>query len=1001
MDGRAGVRRKAPFFQKSLVFLGIKERYLVRVFTQPTVPLSGDSALITRTHAAATLLSAGLVAGATSLVIAQDAAAPSSADLFKKGMTLLDSGSEKEARETLLRVDALQLPEADRAAYFAALKRVEPKPAVAAVAGEVEKPAKAEAVAPAKEEPSVGEAPAVKPPVKSPAGGDALADARSQDQAALVAAGDDAMAKHLYTKAAQSYAKAHDLAPDDVVIAGKLASAQSAQSKHSGSALAVDLMRYDVEHQRTLAQFKSDMEDGKTRLAARDYAGANNMASAARAHANQGREWLAVSEFDAMQAEVNAFVASIDADSLQRTLEGQRDKDFGAKRDAAAQASADKAARVNQLLVTARALQRNGQNAQALNAAQQALAADPGNMAADLLTEILRDELYLRESDRLLKDKANHTATLGLENREAVIPYTDLINYPTDWPQMSQRRIAAATGVSIESDVDRNTRHLLDEHIVDASFTGDSLEAALNYVRDTTGVNMVVLWGAIETAGVRRDRAITQPLKRVSAAQLLKIVLENVSSDLEGESRLGYAVENGIVKVATRKELKNNTVENIYDIHDLLVQIPQFTDAPNFSLTSALSSSGGGGGGGGASIFGDTAAAPDAIDDNKVVEDLINRIKDHVGTRSEWDDNLSVISSYRSQLMVKTTPENHRALAKLLEAFRQTRSVQISVESRFLFVDNNFLEEFGVDLDLTLPGNNGLSPISVQQGHAPTQNGGGSGMTARPSGSLTPAAFKSSSGAQPQALTLGASYLNDLQVDLLVTATQAHRTGITLTAPRITFFNGQRAYVLVGRQVSFVSSLTPVQNTGSATPTISTVQAGVVLDVEGTASADRRYVTLTLRPSLANLKDPIRQLEIRSARPQNNNVNNNGGVGGLLGGSSDTLDTGIVLGVIETPELELTQIRTSVSIPDRGTLMTGGQRLISETQVEAGVPVLSKIPLIDRLFANSSQVKDERTLLILIKPTIILQNEEEESRWPGGPQDWSAFNVVAQPVEAR
>ncbi len=955
--------------------------------------------MITRTHAAATLLSAGLVAGATSLVIAQDATAPSSADLYKKGVDLLDSGSATEAREALLRVDPLQLPEVDRAAYFAALKRAESKPAVVApVEPEASKPEVSaetpEAVAPATEAPAA-------------AGGDALANGRAQDQAALVAAGDAAMAKKLYAQAAQKYAKAHDLAPDDAVIAGKLAAAQSAQSSRSGSALAVDLQRYDVEHQRVLSQFKADMEDGKARLAARDYAGASNMASSARAHANQGREWLSVSEFDAMQASVSAFVTSIDADALQRTLEGQIDKDFGAKRDAAAQASADKAARVNQLLITARALQRNGQNAQALNAAEQALAADPGNMAAEMLTEMLRDELYLRKSDYLLKQKANHTGTLALESREAVIPYTDLINYPTDWPQMSQRRIAAATGVSIESDVDRNTRHLLDEKIIEtAAFNGDSLETALNFVRDATGVNMVVLWGAIETAGVRRDRAITQPLKRVSAAQLLKIVLENVSSDLEGESRLDYAIENGIVKVATRKELKNNTVENVYDIHDLLVQIPQFTDAPDFSLTSALSAGGGaGGGGGGASIFGDTAAAPDAIDENKMVEDLITRVKEHVGTRSEWDDNLSVISSYRSQLMVKTTPENHRALAKLLEAFRQTRSVQISVESRFLFVDNNFLEEFGVDVDMTFAGKKGLSPISVQQGHAPTQSGGGSGMAARPSGSLTPAPFKDGDSV-PQALTLGASYLNDLQVDLLVTATQAHRTGITLTAPRITFFNGQRAYVLVGRQVSFVSSLTPIQNTGSATPTVSSVQAGVVLDVEGTASADRRYVTLTLRPSLANLKDPIRQLEIRSARPQNNiNGQNNGGglgggLGGLLGGD-DPLDTGIVLGVIETPELELTQIRTSVSIPDRGTLMTGGQRLISESQVEAGVPVLSKIPLIDRLFANSTQVKDERTLLILIKPTIILQNEEEESRWPGGPQDWSAFNVVAQPVEAR
>jgi len=41
------------------------------------------------------------------------------------------------------------------------------------------------------------------------------------------------------------------------------------------------------------------------------------------------------------------------------------------------------------------------------------------------------------------------------------------------------------------------------------------------------------------------------------------------------------------------------------------------------------------------------------------------------------------------------------------------------------------------------------------------------------------------------------------------------------------------------------------------------------------------------------------------------------------------------------------------------------------------VPVLSKIPILGRLFGNRSIVKDQRILLILVKPTIILQEERE------------------------
>jgi type II secretory pathway component GspD/PulD (secretin) len=72
-----------------------------------------------------------------------------------------------------------------------------------------------------------------------------------------------------------------------------------------------------------------------------------------------------------------------------------------------------------------------------------------------------------------------------------------------------------------------------------------------------------------------------------------------------------------------------------------------------------------------------------------------------------------------------------------------------------------------------------------------------------------------------------------------------------------------------------------------------------------------------------------------------------------------------------------------VSVPDKGTLLLGGQRLVGEIEKESGVPVLSKIPIINRLFTNRSKVRDEKTLLILIKPTIIIQGEEEEKLFPG------------------
>jgi type II secretory pathway component GspD/PulD (secretin) len=45
--------------------------------------------------------------------------------------------------------------------------------------------------------------------------------------------------------------------------------------------------------------------------------------------------------------------------------------------------------------------------------------------------------------------------------------------------------------------------------------------------------------------------------------------------------------------------------------------------------------------------------------------------------------------------------------------------------------------------------------------------------------------------------------------------------------------------------------------------------------------------------------------------------------------------------------------------------------------METATPVLSKLPLVGRLFRNRSMVKDQKVLLILVRPTIILEEEAD------------------------
>jgi type II secretory pathway component GspD/PulD (secretin) len=233
-------------------------------------------------------------------------------------------------------------------------------------------------------------------------------------------------------------------------------------------------------------------------------------------------------------------------------------------------------------------------------------------------------------------------------------------------------------------------------------------------------------------------------------------------------------------------------------------------------------------------------------------------------------------------------------------------------------------------------------------------------------------------------LALSGTYLDNFGVQFLLRATQAAQSTTLLTAPRLTLFNGQRAYVAVTRVTAYVSDLEPVvaQNAVAFNPTVALFPSGVVLDVQATVSADRKYVTLTLRPTLTTL---LQLLPFTFQTAEAANAGGGGTTQPVTGGNTGIISVGgtnPAAGTIQTPIFQLTQVRTTVSVPDGGTLLLGGQTLAGEVEREAGVPVLSKIPFLKRLFTNRSMAKDEQVLLILVKPTIVISREQEQRQFP-------------------
>jgi len=64
-------------------------------------------------------------------------------------------------------------------------------------------------------------------------------------------------------------------------------------------------------------------------------------------------------------------------------------------------------------------------------------------------------------------------------------------------------------------------------------------------------------------------------------------------------------------------------------------------------------------------------------------------------------------------------------------------------------------------------------------------------------------------------------------------------------------------------------------------------------------------------------------------------------------------------------------------VPDGGTVLLGGLKTLAEGRNEFGPPVLSKIPYINRLFRNQAFGREAQSIMILVTPRIIINEEIE------------------------
>ena len=181
------------------------------------------------------------------------------------------------------------------------------------------------------------------------------------------------------------------------------------------------------------------------------------------------------------------------------------------------------------------------------------------------------------------------------------------------------------------------------------------------------------------------------------------------------------------------------------------------------------------------------------------------------------------------------------------------------------------------------------------------------------------------------------------------------------------FFVTNVSIVQLNGQLAFVPSANPIP-TGSVT-----------LTVQAVISADRRFVRMSLVPNLTNLASaniPLFPI-VTPIFPIFE--------GGFQGPPI------LFTQFIQQPTFNNIMIMTTVNVPDGGTVLLGGLKRLSEGRNEFGPPVLSKIPYLDRLFKNVGYGRETESLMMMVTPHIII-NEEEEFRQTGVQSNPQSFN---------
>ena len=669
------------------------------------------------------------------------------------------------------------------------------------------------------------------------------------------------------------------------------------------------------------------------------------------------------------------------------------------------------------------------------------------------------------------------------------MPFVGPIEFPEthDWEDLTKSRARlAAEGRSQMSPAEMKIKSNLSNQI-EARYRNQPLAEVLDDLAKQAKVPIHVDLIGLESESVGTDTPVTISLDQtISLKSALKLLLEPLHLD--------YVIRDEVLKITSPQLVQGEVYSVSYPVADLVIPIPNFS-SDNLGITGALqdgydrmspmrakveigptpagitngmgtsptTSTGssnpnvlgqlqGGSVGGGSSAVPSLAGTGGGQAD---FQSLIELITQTVGPTT-WNTvgGPGAVMPFQTNLslVVSQTQEIHEEIADLLDQLRRLQDLQVTIEVRFITLDDAFAERIGVDFDFNIQTgvNQPLNMTAIPQPGGGSANPFSRGITASPGGpsqligldltGVPGVSLGSQTGGQQAtgvqqggqqggqqspgffslpfrqgsfdqakapslpggisdftlastAANFGFAILSDIEAYFLIQAAQGNTRGNIMQAPKVTLFNGQNAFVSDTTQRPFVTSVIPVVGDFAAAqqPVITVLSEGTSVNVQAVVSSDRRFVRLTLVPFFSEIGqvdefqfEGERSTSAKSSDEQQGTQADTGGVlpfqPGLSFQQQGSAETAFSSNgtTIQQPTFSFTTVTTTVSVPDGGTVLMGGIKRMQEGRNEYGVPVLSKIPYINRLFKNVGVARRTQSLMLMVTPRIIIQEEEED-----------------------